>query len=47
MEKGGRKLAGVVFNEMKGALSDADSVFGTRLNKYMLHGTEYAAHQWW
>ena len=44
MEKGvegGRKFAGVVFNEMKGALSDADSVFGTKLNKFMMHGTEY------
>lgn len=39
--EGERKFAGVVFNEMKGALSDADSVFGTRLNKFMLSGTEY------
>ncbi|TYZ69264.1 hypothetical protein PybrP1_000637 [[Pythium] brassicae (nom. inval.)] len=32
---------GVVYNEMKGVLSDSDSLFGTRLQQALLAGTAY------
>lgn len=35
-------LTGVVYNEMKGALSDADNLFATRHNQQLMRGTAYA-----
>lgn len=39
--EGKRQIGGVVFNEMKGALSDADGVFGAHLNRHMFPNTCY------
>jgi presequence protease len=35
------KLAGIVFNEMKGALESQDSLFYTRAQQYLFPGTTY------
>lgn len=40
-KEGKRQIAGVVFNEMKGALSDADSVFGAHFNRHIFPNTCY------
>ncbi|KAG2370821.1 hypothetical protein C9374_013825 [Naegleria lovaniensis] len=36
------KIKGVVYNEMKGAMSDSNQFFGTQLHKAVLPGTIYA-----
>ena len=35
------QFMGVVFNEMKGALSDASSIFSTKLQQFLFKGTPY------